>query len=530
MGLLEENGPCFVETDSKTTRLNPWSWNNEVNMLYIDQPTQVGFSYDVPTNSTLVLHDEWRRGFQPVPTNFSNGIPEVNLTHRVGTVSSQRPNNTANSTAYAAHAVWHFMQTWFFEFPHYKPHDNRISVWTESYGGHYGPGFFGFFQRQNEKIDNGTTTEKGAHRLHLDTLGIINGLIDYTTQAIYYLHYGYNNVRSPPPLPHSPAHLPQQTYSIPLYNQSTYESLLSSWTQPGGCTDKLLACRSHLLDNPNPTSPNPCTLFDTACAAPLDESFSASNQLNRSWYDIANPSADAFPPPHLHGYLTSSAVLSALGVPVNYTAASAMVGNAFDANFDIVRGDYLGDLAHLLDEGNVSVHLVYGDRDWACNWLGGEAAAFAVPWRRREEFVHVAGYAPLLVPMGKSKGKGEREEVKGMTRQVGRFSFSRVFQAGHEVPAYQPEAAYEVFMRAMTGRDVATGSVDITRPGEDVVTVGRNDTLAVRQKAPPVMAPRCYVLKPATCLEDVWETVRDGTARVEDFFVVGETEQEIGDL
>lgn len=44
MGALSENGPCFVNKDSNSTYLNPWSWNNEVNMLYIDQPVQVGFS------------------------------------------------------------------------------------------------------------------------------------------------------------------------------------------------------------------------------------------------------------------------------------------------------------------------------------------------------------------------------------------------------------------------------------------------------------------------------------------------------
>jgi len=32
MGLPEENGPCYITSDSKSTTLNPWSWNNEVNI------------------------------------------------------------------------------------------------------------------------------------------------------------------------------------------------------------------------------------------------------------------------------------------------------------------------------------------------------------------------------------------------------------------------------------------------------------------------------------------------------------------
>lgn len=35
IGLFQENGPCSVNHDSNSTTLNPWSWNQEVNMLYI---------------------------------------------------------------------------------------------------------------------------------------------------------------------------------------------------------------------------------------------------------------------------------------------------------------------------------------------------------------------------------------------------------------------------------------------------------------------------------------------------------------
>jgi hypothetical protein len=35
IGLFQENGPCRVNRDSNSTTLNPDSWNQEVNMLYI---------------------------------------------------------------------------------------------------------------------------------------------------------------------------------------------------------------------------------------------------------------------------------------------------------------------------------------------------------------------------------------------------------------------------------------------------------------------------------------------------------------
>ena len=143
-----ENGPCSINEDSNSTILNPWSWNNEVNLLYIDQPTQTGFSYDVLTNGTL---DQVTTIISPA--DFSNGTPESNNTFVVGTFASQNQNSTANTTASGAHAMWHFAQTWlqelvarspgrisripalltaFYRFPAYRPADDKIHLWTES--------------------------------------------------------------------------------------------------------------------------------------------------------------------------------------------------------------------------------------------------------------------------------------------------------------------------------------------------------------------------------------------------------------
>lgn len=191
LGLLAENGPCFIDVDSKSPIHNPWSWNNHVNMLYIDEPNQVGFSYDVATNVTVYMAGE---DPSAVPTDFSKESPELNLTTRAGTLSSQDPTHTTNSTAQAAHALWHFAQTFFFEFPHYKPNDDSVSLWAESYGGHYGPGFMRFFQQQNEKIRNGTIEVEDAHYIHLDTLGIVNGYIDAVIQEEASLTFPFNNV------------------------------------------------------------------------------------------------------------------------------------------------------------------------------------------------------------------------------------------------------------------------------------------------------------------------------------------------
>jgi len=79
-------------------------------MLYIDQPTQTGFSYDVLTNGTL---DQFTSNISIA--DFSDGIPESNNTFLVGTFASQNQNSTANTTTNGAQAMWHFAQAWFQE-------------------------------------------------------------------------------------------------------------------------------------------------------------------------------------------------------------------------------------------------------------------------------------------------------------------------------------------------------------------------------------------------------------------------------
>jgi hypothetical protein len=107
---LGENGPCLVNADSQSTTLNPWSWNNEVNMLYLDQPVQTGFSYDILANGTI---EEVASPFVVTPVDASDvHTLDLNSTYLLGTFSSQNPNNTVDTSVDAAEVVWHFMQAW----------------------------------------------------------------------------------------------------------------------------------------------------------------------------------------------------------------------------------------------------------------------------------------------------------------------------------------------------------------------------------------------------------------------------------
>ena len=46
--------------------------------------------------------------------------------------------------------------------------------------------------------------------------------------------------------------------------------------------------------------------------------------------------------------------------------------------------------------------------------------------------------------------------------KYGNFSFTRIYESGHEVPYYQPIAALQLFNRTIFGWDIATGQIKVT--------------------------------------------------------------------
>jgi hypothetical protein len=68
------------------------------------------------------------------------------------------------------------------------------------------------------------------------------------------------------------------------------------------------------------------------------------------------------------------------------------------------------------------------------------------------EAFRAAGYTPFLV-----------DGVEyGEVREYGNFSFTRIYEAGHEVPYYQPEASLEHFKRVLDHVIIADGSMVVT--------------------------------------------------------------------
>jgi hypothetical protein len=358
---------------------------------------------------------------------------------------------------------------------------------------------------------NGTWSEKGqTHLLHLDTLLIINGCIDRYVQWPGYPKMMYNN-----------------TYGIKAVNESRYEGVIDDLYRDGGCLDQIEACRNvSLVYDPTNQGFNEsvnavCAAAETFCSANIRDVY-FDTDLN--YYDISAPGAASYPPPWYAGWLNQPHVQQGLGVPLNWTQSNSAVSRAYRNIGDYPRPGWKEDLAYLLEEG-IKVTLMYGDRDFACNWYGGELLSLAIPYDNATSFAS-AGYADVVV---------NDTYVGGQVRQYGNLSFTRVYEAGHEVshptsfqvphpnpaqvPAYQPETAFKIFQRALFNLDIATGKISTTA-NPSYASKGPNDVSNIKNE--PVIEPgsQCYVLDRDQCTEEQWETVMDGTALVRNWIVV----------
>ena len=107
-------------------------------------------------------------------------------------------------------------------------------------------------------------------------------------------------------------------------------------------------------------------------------------------------------------------------------------------------GDWMLDLSpkvtEILDSG-LDVLVYSGDKDFICNWRGGEAWTHAVDWTGKDSFSK-AEYGDWNVS----------DKPAGSLKTFNNLKFLRVYEAGHMVPMNQPEAALQMLNEFTAGK------------------------------------------------------------------------------
>ncbi|MFT7816837.1 lysosomal protective protein-like [Arapaima gigas] len=131
-GLLAENGPFHLHDDG-TVYLNPYSWNNVANVLYLESPAGVGFSYSTSGN-------------------YQISDPQV------------------------AEDNYEALQQFFLKFPSFTGND--FYVFAESYGGVYGPTL-------SQLIVSGSAD------INFKGMAVGNGMTSYALNDQSLVYFGY---------------------------------------------------------------------------------------------------------------------------------------------------------------------------------------------------------------------------------------------------------------------------------------------------------------------------------------------------
>ncbi|KZV76370.1 hypothetical protein PENSPDRAFT_646398 [Peniophora sp. CONT] len=131
IGLLMELGPCRVSDEGKNTTVNPHAWNNNANIIFLDQPVNVGYSYS------------------------SNG-------------------SKVKTTPVAGEDVYAFLELFLARYPEYSELPFHLAA--ESYGGRYAPVIASTVFKHNKELEAAVTPTPGVVPINLASVVLANGL------------------------------------------------------------------------------------------------------------------------------------------------------------------------------------------------------------------------------------------------------------------------------------------------------------------------------------------------------------------
>lgn len=401
-GLLMELGPCNADDPAKRggkpgTERNPWAWNNNATMIFLDQPVGVGYSY----------------------VDWANKSRTDKPPKRVFSAESAAKDASAFLHLLAMHMGKEIFKGNGETFPSFH-------IAGESYAGRYIPLLANQIVEDNHKIAK--HPEINIEPLPLASVLIGNGITSPQHQFPAYVEYTCTDASgADKPL------LPNKTC------KRMRESIPTCLTLVEKCNRK---------DKHGKTYDTPaCQVATEYCEAALSSPY---DKINRSPYDWQHD------PKYVEedwvaAFLNDAATKEALGVDGKGPGDKhdgVFVGCSDDVYADFAKtGDGARDstwaVTNIL-KNNVRVLTYSGRRDFICNYVGNRAWSEALEWEGKEKF-NKQPLSPWYL--------GHQNEIKGGEfKNHGNLTYAIVDQAGHFVPHDKPQAALAMFNAWLHGQ------------------------------------------------------------------------------
>jgi len=425
LGALSEQGPFWPQADGMLAT-NQYAWNNNANMVFVEQPCGVGFSYS--------------------------------------SANDTKADYTYNDMS-AAKDYFNMIEKWFKRFPEYAGNDLYLT--SESYGGHYLPTLAKYIVDYGA---GGNTALNGNFRGFM----VGNPATDMysTTPAMLDTWWGHQL-------------LPKPLYDTWVKKCGTWAGKIANAEECEMTFLRMYMATSSL--NPYALDYGTClddesnskkSMGKQSKRTPKMRSSQARRLLHHNlkhegWLSKkglesikmgtidpeAQPSYDACIDDYLTDFLNDPEVKAALHVNKNIKWGDC----SYALDYSIVDSELKNTApiySYLMDNNdkfNINILVYSGDDDSVCGTIGTQNWIYDLGFGTKygKDWVEWFVYGELAGYFAQFDGSGEK------------FAFATVHNAGHEVPTYQPAAALGLFQAYLSksiysDADIKRDTTDLT--------------------------------------------------------------------
>ncbi|XP_072013118.1 lysosomal protective protein-like isoform X1 [Amphiura filiformis] len=395
-GFLSELGPFHVNDDGNTLYVNPYSWNLVANVLFLEAPAGVGYSYADDKNYTTDDDQTAKDNYQALQSFFA-----------------KFPNRASN--------------------PFY--------IFGESYGGIYVPTL-------SMEVMNGNAS------INFQGFGVGNGMHSYplnTDTAVTYSYYHgiygddlwkdlqdnccdgtscnyYNNKNKQCQIAGS-----QVQHLIMDIGINFYSIYMDCYGGIPPHLDRYLVDMKHLFSLPNSTATMKKTWLKKVKSSKQKPTFGMPLKDTIHPMHFDNNLGDTVPcinSTAIHGYLNKPAVRQALHIKDGLPQWSI----CSDINYKTIYADMYKQYNALLAKYRILIY--HGDTDLACNFLGGQ------------EFVNSLGQQEKA----QRRAWIYKNQIAGFVHEFENITYMTVKGAGHMVPQWKAPQALQMFTNFLNNK------------------------------------------------------------------------------